>query len=58
LRTATGSIDIPALIGALIKAGLLYIAVGITLLVIGLQLIGVNVGLSGVVQEKATTAAA
>ena len=40
---ARGSIDIPGLIGALIKAGLLYIAVGVTLLVLGLELIGQDV---------------
>ncbi len=40
---ATGGIDWPALIGALIKAGLLYIAVGLGLLLLGLELAGYDV---------------
>ena len=38
-----GGIDWPKLIEALVKAGLLYIAVGIVLLILGLELTGQDV---------------
>ena len=40
VRTQSGDIDYGKLIEALIKAGLLYVAVGVALIVLGLQLTG------------------